>query len=140
MFRVDIADEAKEEIQNLFKVDSIQARRLVVVLEELDRNEGGLENLIEDGFFCDDFDVKHVRHFQHRERKNVWRLKVFGYSERRGDFVLDYRVIYAPDFARNTIQILGIMHQSVDYEKDKQFVAEIVRRYEQLGLPLLPRG
>ena len=139
MFRVDIVEEAKEEIRNLFKTDENQAGRLFAVIEELIKNCVSIDDLTYPGFECKDFNVDAIWSIQNKMLRNMWRLKIFGFTK-KAKFNLRYRVIYAPDYQRNTIHILGLMERDVNYEEDKEFIAEIIRRYDCLGLSKLPRA
>ncbi|MBK6896949.1 MAG: hypothetical protein IPH06_10205 [Alphaproteobacteria bacterium] len=140
MFRVDIIEEAKKEIRELFEANKQQAGRLVVVLQELSENCTDIYDLVESGYECEDFNVDAVWSLQNKELRNVWRLKIFGFSLKGTKFNLSHRVIYAPDYKRNTIHILGLMDRDLDYEKDKEFIKEIIKRYDRLGLSRLPRA
>lgn len=137
MFRVDIVPEAREEIRNLFKTDEIQARGINAVIGDLNKN-ASFDDLTDKNYECEDFNVDGFWSIQNKDLRNVWRIKIFGKKHSK-KFPLRYRVIYAPDYQRNTIHVLGLMKRKIDYEKDKKFVAEIIRRYDKLGLVKIPR-
>lgn len=140
MFRVDVIPEAKAEIQDLFEKDPEQAGRLIAVLQQISENCDDITDLTEQGFECNDFDVSAIWSVQKKDLRNAWRLKIFGFSAKGNKFVLRHRIIYAPDYIRNTIHILGLMQRDIDYEQDKGFIQEIIKRYDKLGLVKLPRA
>ena len=138
MLRVDIISEAEQEILELLEADAEQGSRLVAVIEEL-TDSYDIDDLTEQGYYFEDFNVDCFWHMQNEHQRNVWRLKIFGIDNDGSDFTLNHRVIYAPDRLRNTVHVLGIMERNLDYENDKDFIEKIKIRYDRLGLPSLPK-
>ncbi|MBE9555016.1 MAG: type II toxin-antitoxin system RelE/ParE family toxin [Proteobacteria bacterium] len=131
MYELSIYQDAEEDLERLLVSDESLALELIVYLEELRDDMEMLDAMRRNQRIEGRTHVSIL--WRWPDPINLWRLKLAEIRPRDGTF--PYRIIYAPDPARNIFHVLAIMHRDQDYERDKALRQRLLNAYEDLGLP-----
>lgn len=130
MFALFVHDDAKDDLEDLWKSDFKAAAKITVLLQELADNQELLDSLTIDrygDYKSKDFEVRKWLEYWNRGR-DIWRLKLWD-LETKG---VQYRIIYAFIPRRKHYYILAIAPRSFDYDKQHPITQRIINAYDNL--------
>lgn len=131
MYSLSIHPDAKGDLEDLWKVATTAASRVVALLEQIKADPRLLDALTEQDFGAagdEPFTVSRIQSQWHAG-KDLWRLKVWDLEDRR----LPYRVIYAYEIRRQRYHVLGVILRSqFNYEPKHPFTQRILRAYDDV--------
>lgn len=140
MTQVIVDRDAKADIMAIAERDPESAAELLVTLQEFEADPDAFEALSDERQASER--VQSVGPVQSllRQGYNLWRCRIYVLSDLGGE--LPYRILYAVVPTQRMIRVLGIAHRSeIDYDRPNRcpHLVRVARRYQDLGLPTLPR-
>ncbi|MHB1587724.1 MAG: hypothetical protein ACYCRH_11925 [Acidiferrobacteraceae bacterium] len=132
---LEIAQEAKEDLDKLWDEDAQAAARIELILQEAQNNPTLLAELSRDVF---DNGVINTERWmdQWKMGRNLFRLKIWFLERHRGQrYRIRYRIIYAFQPLKNSYHILGVVTRDFEYEDQDPRTERIKTAYSRLGLP-----
>lgn len=131
---VELHDDAKEDLKSIRCIDSVNAARLVALLQELNTDEDLRDRLLDRN--SDEDDRIHIMRWveQFNKGKNLYRIKVWDEQIER---YMPYRVIYAylPHDPIFNYVVLAIVHRKdFNYESTNNYTHRILRAYDDLNI------
>ncbi|MBK6007623.1 hypothetical protein JJB11_16105 [Ramlibacter ginsenosidimutans] len=129
-----VAREAADEIDALYESDEDAAADIDFLIEQLFEDHRTLEELClpRDHFdFEPAFEIKRFGAAQ-RLGKNVYSAKLRSTAD---NSVIPYRLLVGFDAQRDRYHVLSIAHRNHAYDTRHPHFAELLRRYDDAGIP-----
>lgn len=142
MYALIIHDDAKDDLRALRLTDAGNIARLLVFLQELSRDAGLMDRLLDEGYedeFIDVDAISRLRAF------NLFRVKVRAldvfvgkpYDSQDSSRWLPYRVLYAPDHRWRRFYVLAVLKRDDDtYDPKSPRLQKLLQTHDRLGLPV----
>lgn len=130
MYNLFVHNDAKEDLEQLWKSEPRAAARISAILEELDGNQDLLDRLTQHGFGTQRSNIFHVSRWLEHWNKgiNLWRFKVWDLE----NIGLRYRIIYCFVPTKSHYYILAIAPRDFDYERTHPITQRVLRFIENL--------
>jgi hypothetical protein len=134
MGKFRLEQEAIDDIRQIMLTSKKHAASILALLDEI-RQSPILVGALLDGHKDTrrgDGSVFNVTQFRdvYRRGYDIWRIKFWDTSQR----LCPYRILYAYDIHSHDFFVLAVMHRSVEYERDQDFVSRLKKTYHRLGL------
>jgi mRNA-degrading endonuclease RelE of RelBE toxin-antitoxin system len=128
-----MATAAKHDLAMIGENDPDTEAEILAILQEIKGNQQLLDALtIKDFGFARDVSF-HVDKWvsQHKQGRNLWRLKIWNLE----DLGIQYRIVYALDPRISRYYILAVLHRDFDYDEKHPRVQQLNATYDRLGIP-----
>lgn len=130
MLRLQIHDDAEQDVLEIATHEPIAARRLAALFEQLRGDPRLLARLLEDRYGESGTTIFSIRKWveQWRKGNDLWRIKDWTLEELK----LHYRIIYAYMIPTHSIYILAVVPRSFNYDERHPIGQKVIERYHRL--------
>jgi hypothetical protein len=130
VYKLLIHDDAREELEELWRTVPRVAARITALLQEIQGSQELLDALTVHDFGAQglqSFHVSKISKFWY-SGLDIWRFKVWDLEEQR----LKFRVVYAYEAKSQRYYVLGILPRAIAYDTNDPRVKRILKAYEDL--------
>lgn len=135
IYSIALHEDAKRDLDALYKVDEDAAADIEVFLEEAKFNQYTLENLTHHGYVHYDDQAYNVKEWQKAKKKrlNLWRLRLMWLENAASE----YRIVYAFHPIEFRYYVLGVVpRRELDYDNFNSPISQrIINAYDDLNIP-----
>ncbi len=133
-YSITVIKEAVDELERLKVRDLDSYTSMLVLLEQFEEDESLLEELMTPGT---DFDGDPT--FEKKRYKTAWdagyNILILKFYTMDGALA-SHRAMIGFDSQKGKYYVLSIPAREIEYERDRDWLAELYRRYEQCGVPI----